>query len=405
MLLLLFTSRSLRLARVFAINEAASARPIRTYAAINENLGGLGADEWVRVTPYGDFPVTVRVDGAHRRVIQKVDRAAAEGMVAAFNSVVTTLGTLGRGLPIFEGHVDDPEWLSRHPGARKAAVGRLKKLEARDDGLYALPAFNDQGDALVRGEAPAYVAHSPHWELELIGDRATTRQARPTVLRSLALTNTPNIPGNVLGLNEDEEPVAAPASSPTMKKELVLKLLATLGQTLAADAAPEAIDAALAAATTKAGELATTASNREAEKKTAADKLAAAETKATTAANEATTLKTSLAAERSARSCVVVDLAVKAGRIPEAKRAEWVTALNEAPDFAAKSAELEKITPTINTHSQVGAINSRREESAKHTAGITAINEAVAEHMATHGINDRDVAWRAVKQAKPELFK
>ena len=388
--------------RLSAINESRAAT-VRACSAINEQLGAIGDEQWIRVTPYGRFPVVVQIGGKPRQVIQSVDRAAAEGMVGAFNSLSTAVGTLGRGLPIFEGHVDHPEWVSRHPGARKAAVGRIKKLEARDDGLYALPAFNSIGDSLVRGEAPAYEAQSPHWNLELVGDRATAREARPTVLRSIALTNTPNIPGNVLGLNEDdiEVEVTMGGDSPTMNKDLVLALLAALGQTLAADAAPEALDAALKAATTKATELATSAANAVSLKELK-DK---AEASATTAANEAADLKTRLAAERSARSGTVVDAAVKAGRIPEAKRGEWITALNEATDFSAKAAELEKTVPAINTSSKVGNLAGRREESAKQTAGIAAINEAVEAHMRDTGITNRDAAWKAVKAAKPELFK
>lgn len=385
---------------VTACNEAAPT--VRAISALNESSPVRGG-EWTRISPFGRFPVTVTVDGRPRRVVQIVDREAADRMVTAFNSVSTRLASLFRGAPILEGHSDDPGWLARNPGARKAAVGRIRQLEARDDGLYGLPALNSIGDGLVGGDAPAYDGTSPRWNLELIGDRATAREARPVEFLSLALTNTPNIPENLHGMNEDGG-AAFPTQTTTMNP-LVIELLALLGQTIAADAAPDAIDAALKAGIAKAKEGQAAAVNAATEKAALETKANAAETKATTAANEATVARTALATERAARSALVVASAIQAGRISEADRARWVGALNEATDFAAKVGELEAIKPTINTQSHVGHLGSRREESARQTAGITAINEAVDAHMKTTGTTDRDRAWHAVKAAKPELFK
>lgn len=357
---------------ISASNEG-TARSIRTYGAINESISAADGD-WFRVTPYGDFPVYVTEHGRRVKLIQHVDRAAADAMVAAFNSLSTQLATLWRGLPIYEGHVDDPEWVQRNPSARKAAVGRLKQLEARDDGLWCRSAFNDAGNGLVRGDAPAYAAHSPHWGLQRTKG-PNDPDTRPMELYSLALTNTPNIPGNLLGLNEE---VPVTSESYTMNP-LIIKLLAALGQTLAADAAPEAIEAAVNAALAKVNSM---------------------QSDTTKAVNEATTATAQLKAERNARSEFIVSGAIKGGRIVEANRSEWITALNEATDFGAKAAELEKLTPVINTKSQLGAIGSRKQEAS--TARINAINSAVEEKKKA-GMS-HDAAFAAVQKEQPALF-
>lgn len=379
---------------IHAINEA-PAKPIRVYAsALNESISA-AEGEWVRVAPYGKFPVSVTVDGVRRTVTQNMDREAADAMVSAFNSLATQAATLWRGLPIFEGHADDPQWRKENPSVRKAAVGRVKELQARDDGLWCRPAFNEAGNGLVRGDAPAYTAHSPHWGLLPLDGKAGTN-TRPVQLYSLALTNNPNIPGNLLGLNEDDE-FSAEQKTITPMNPLLIKLLAALGQTVTAETPAEALSTALQAGIDKLG----TVTSAAAEKPTLENKLA-------TASNEATALKTTLKEERAARSGVVVDVAVTSGRITEAKRSEWINALNEAPDFNAKATELNKLTPAINTQNKIGDVGSRKAEAAAQATQITAINEAVDSYIKTNGLDPRkdyDRAFSAVQGAKPELFK
>jgi hypothetical protein len=118
---------------VSAINDTAAAA-LAAIGAVNEKLG---AQDWIRITPFGEFPNKVG--------LQVLDRTAADAMVGSFNSMGTKLATLWQGLPIYEGHPDDPEWQKKNPGVRAVAVGRVKELQVRDDGLYGRVAFNALG--------------------------------------------------------------------------------------------------------------------------------------------------------------------------------------------------------------------------------------------------------------------
>ncbi|MFA5265816.1 MAG: phage protease, partial [Opitutaceae bacterium] len=222
-----------------AINETdQTAETIKCIAALNEALTD---GDWIRVTPYGEFKNKIG--------IQVVDRASADAMVSAFNSVASKLSTLWRGLPSYEGHPDHPEWHKVNPGMKPMAVGRLKELQARDDGLWTRIAWNDKGEPLVHGEAPAYTGQSPHWGMVPIAGRKGA--FRPVELYSLGLTNTPNIAQNHLGLNEagDEAIFSTP-----MKPE-ILALLAALGRNVAPTVTDDQLNTAINEATPVATQL------------------------------------------------------------------------------------------------------------------------------------------------------
>jgi len=113
----------------------------------DENSGGEGADtgagtepgdltqlpnqftllqeDWVQLSPYGDFP--------HARGLQRVDRAAAEAMAAQFHSFRGRLGRLFGGVPFYVGHPDLP---SSSDVVDRKAYGWIMEVEAREDGFY-----------------------------------------------------------------------------------------------------------------------------------------------------------------------------------------------------------------------------------------------------------------------------
>jgi hypothetical protein len=388
----------------FLVVAANDSPLIRAIGAVNE---AIGATDWVRIALYGEWPNEVG--------LQVFDRAGADKMVAAFNTAVEKAANLWRGLPIYEGHPDEPAWLKQNPGYKRVAMGRVKELQTRDDGLYGRVAFNDQGNALVRGEAPAYEAHSPRWGMAKITHRGKPA-CHPEALYSLGLTNTPNIPGTQLGLNEqsDEFP------SQPMKAHLI-KLLAVLGKTVAADATDDQLAAAVNEATPVAT-AAVTASNElpgvkqklttaETELVTAKTKLTAAETSLQSATNEAATLRTQVAEARTARAEAVLTVAVNEGRITQAQRAEWLgkfTAVNA--DFPAVQGELNKLKKAVNTQSRVADLGRRKEEGAISGKTIAAINEAVAKKegeapFSTMPPSEKhNAAYEAVRKEKPELF-
>jgi hypothetical protein len=374
-------------ALVRAINEAAVVKAI---GAINE----LGERDWIRITPFGEFPNKVG--------LQVVDRASGEAMVSAFNAVSTKLATLWRGLPIYEGHPDDPEWRRANPGVRTVAVGRVKELQLRDDGVCGRVAFNELGTPLVRGEAPAYDAQSPHWGMSPLPQRKKT--FRPMELNSLGLTNHPNIPGTELGLNEDSQLSALDSQLPNyaMKKHIIA-LLAALGRPVAN--ADTVTDDQLAAAVNEAVPVATAAI-------TAVNELATVKPQLTAATNQVQSLTTQLTAANGlvkaaneARVDLVLTSAINEGRITQAQRAEWAGKFSaQGADFAAVEGELKKLTKAVNTKSKVSGLGERKAEELAAGDKIRAVNEAIAAKKQAAPALSHAEAFAAVKREKPELF-
>ncbi len=145
--------------------------------------------EWLQLAPYGDFP--------HARGIQRVDRSAAEGMVAQFKSFCGRLGRLFGGAPFYVGHPDLP---GAAETADRKAYGWITEIEARDDGLYGRVKWSEAGMDLLRNAH--FKFYSPYWEAREIGSEDGRRVYRPVALLSVGLTNQPNIPVRPLA-NED----------------------------------------------------------------------------------------------------------------------------------------------------------------------------------------------------------
>lgn len=344
-------------------------------------------DGWMLMAPYGEHPLILRVGNEQRDLVQVVDREGVDRMVTAFNSLVSSVRHLGRGLPIYEGHPDDPNWAAKHPAFKRVAVGRIKELQIRDDGLWGRTAWNETGRALITGEGAAYSGHSPHWDIEPIPGRPNAW--RPVHLRSTGLTNAPNIPSLAVGLNEALAQQAHPSQpqpipEPTMNPDLI-RALGLDPET----ASQEQIDAAVKALVERAPT------------NTASADVAALNEQVTQLTTERDTIRT--------MACnTVLDAAVADGRIGTGDRAKWLTALNT--DFAGESAKLGKLMPVINTANQVGNLGERKAEGQDATLqGIAAINEAVTSYARKEGLDlghpaDYDAAHAAVRSKRPELF-
>lgn len=133
---------------------------------------------WQQLVPYGDWP---NVDG-----LQRVQKADAERVVATFNSIVGKVKNLS-GLPFFIGHPDHKLFRERYKDDK--AYGRIKALEARDDGLWAGVKFGAEGEKLIADEA--FDSHSVNWHLK--EDPQSKGVFRPFRLNSVGFTNFPNI--------------------------------------------------------------------------------------------------------------------------------------------------------------------------------------------------------------------
>jgi hypothetical protein len=347
-----------------------------------------------RLAPYGEHPV-VQPDGSVQ--IQVVDREAARLMHESLNSLRGKLATFFKGVPIYEGHADSQEWCQANPGHKATAIGRIKSIEAGDDGIYVDGVFNAAGAALIGGEAPAYSGHSPHWRMAPIA--GTDNHYRPWLLWSTALTNRPNIPDNTLALNSlgiGEMPAIPETPSPTERPEpqnnntddtmkLTPDALKALG--FAADAEPSAEE--VSAAIIKMLSAKTT------------QEAPTAPEPNPDAVNEAKFF-------RDQAVNAAVDAAVADGRITEADKPKWKDALNTS--FVTENEKLSKLMPTVNTKNHVDGLNTRKGEGPDSiAAGTDAINTAVQAYAREHGhdLNSRpgyDAAWEGVRKAKPELF-
>jgi hypothetical protein len=155
--------------------------PTRAPGLALENQFTLLQDDWLQLSPYGDFP--------HARGLQRVDRAAAQAMVAQFSSFRGRLGRLFGGVPFFVGHPDLP---GAGEMADRKAYGWITEVEAREDGLYGRVKWSDAGLELLRNAH--YKFYSPYWEAREIGSEKGRRVYQPVALLSVGLTNQPNIP-------------------------------------------------------------------------------------------------------------------------------------------------------------------------------------------------------------------
>jgi hypothetical protein len=347
---------------------------------------------------YGTYPQQVPGIGV---VQQVVDPEAAAQIVANFRKSAG-LEVMFKGVPHYEGHPDDPAWLAQNPGHKPIAVGRIKQVEAGEDGIYVTSVFNTIGVPLLSGSAPAYDGHSPRWRLSAIPGKP--KHYRPVMLLSDGLTNNPNIPGSRIALNAaaaaasspDENPASgAQTENQTDHMKLTPEALKALG--FAPDATPSEAD--ISAATMKLL----------GEKQSSDAAKATAETAANTANGQVTALNTELAAVRGKLSETVAANAVTQGRITEADKPKWITALNT--DFDGESAKLGKLMPALNTSSQLpGDISSRRDPNVVDMAGgMEAMNAAARAYASEHNIDISNTdgwnrAWNGAKAAKPEVF-
>lgn len=345
---------------------------------------------------YGTYPQTVPGMGVIQQV---VDREAAAEIIANFRRGAG-IEVLFKGVPHYEGHPDDPAWLAQNPGHKAIAVGRIKDLDEGEDGIYATSVFNTLGVPLLSGNAPPYDGHSPRWRMSPIPGRP--KHYRPVMLISDGLTNNPNIPGSRLALNTgcdpspDENPTDGdqPENQNDENMKLTPEALKALG--FAPDATPSETDIS-AAIVRLLGE-----------KQSADAAKATAESAATTANTKVTELTTQLGAARGKLSETVAANAVKEGRITEADKPRWITALNT--DFDSESAKLDKLMPVLNTSSKLPDLGGRRDANVLDAQGsIEAMNTAVRAYATDKNIDISNAegwsrAWNGAKAAKPELF-
>ncbi|HEX7859002.1 MAG TPA: phage protease [Verrucomicrobiae bacterium] len=148
--------------------------------------------DFVQLSPIGIFP--------HVRGYQNVDRTALETMVKNFKSFFGRLGRRFAGIPFYIGHPDVPGY--ENVFTDRKAYGWIMELEVRDDGLYGRTQWSAAGRDLIANRHYKFL--SPFWEAIRIGTKEGRSVLSPTVLKSVGLTNEPNLP--VLPLANSECP-------------------------------------------------------------------------------------------------------------------------------------------------------------------------------------------------------
>ena len=138
----------------------------------------------VLLAPYGDWP--------NQRGLQRFQKEDAQNICNEFQSLAARVATPSSwlGIPWYEGHPDHPDFKGKPGHTRPVAVGRIKKLEAGNEGLWAEVRFNDDGERLISNES--YHGHSVNWYM--LPDAKDKRAFRPFSLKSVGFTNEPNIP-------------------------------------------------------------------------------------------------------------------------------------------------------------------------------------------------------------------
>lgn len=348
-------------------------------------------------TRYGEHPVELMVNGRVQKVMQVIDRQAAEEIASNFRSLSGQLATFFKGVPVYEGHADDPDWLAANPGHKASAVGRIKEITAGESGIEVRTVFNSRGVDLLTGEAPQYSGHSPRWRMKEIPGRPGFY--RPFLLWSDALTNAPNIQGSVMALNQSPSKPAGAGLEPEKPNDdmkLTAEALKALGFAPDATPTPDEISAAIV-------KMLSEKTAAEAEKATAETNLTAANSKVTRLEGEITAL-------RDTTVVTAINTAVAEGRITEADRGEWTDILTA--NLKSGSAALAKLkgSDALNTRNQIPDLGARRGEVEVTAPSQQAMIDATHAYAKEKGIDVSNSAgwsraWKECAALKPELFK
>jgi hypothetical protein len=364
---------------------------------------------WAQIAPMGDFPgMALKPDGMKVKAIQRIDSKAIANMVNDF--VRRPVKKFLAGCPIFVGHPDVPGPLGKKY-TDKGAKGVFVELAARDDGFYGKPIFTNEGRDLI--DTKTFRALSGRWEAQPDGeDENGVPIYRPTRFISAGLTNTPNLPVQLLNEVDPDKN----QNENHMKKETVIALLMGLGVsgiTLANDATDEQVTEAIKLIGAEAKKTVTLANEKsEADKSvtklngeiaTLKSENATLKTDKTTLANERDTARTAFANERTARIDKALGAALEGGRITAAEKATWETRLKNEATFANELAELEKLGAKLKTTSVTINRGDRKVEISNAADRKEMVIELVNERMKTAG-DSYDAAFAFVQKTHPTLF-
>jgi len=179
----------------------------------------LPRDGWIMLLPRGTYPGTLRKytdDGEEREPIEQVfDEQAIRAISDSWNARKIAMGSN------FPGMLVDYDHFSHSEDKPTGAAGWIESVEARQDGLWGMPRWSEEGKAKLEGGM--YRLVSPVLSgFESVGEANGKRLLRPTVLERLALTNDPQLRGMPPVSNRA---VTANTKTTMDPKKLLLQLL------------------------------------------------------------------------------------------------------------------------------------------------------------------------------------
>jgi hypothetical protein len=372
------------------------------------------------VVPYGEFP--------HKVGLQIFDRTAAEEIVKAHNSAMSRLARWATGngtsYPVYVGHPD----LAGSKDTDKRAYGWIENMAVTDDGLHMSVKWSEAGRDLV--ENAHFKFYSPLWWTKKVKGGI-----RPIALKSMGLTNDPNIPVPALANESETEDLETEdtredeESQPETKEPMNPDILAALG--LEEGATPEEGLAKITALTEAASAKEAAENNAqeadtakaEAETKAAeaervnAETLKAEKLKVEEAENALATANEKIITLESGLTAAAnhaVQAALEAGRLTPAEVESKTAEILAANDFQTALADLGKLPLKVKTESATGALGAAKSRmviaandesaAARNERAVIVANEYAATNPAMSEGERKRIAWERARKKNPELF-
>ena len=332
---------------------------------------------WYLVAPYGSFN--------HRVGVQRFDEQSADEIIDKYKSIWARLkraAGFGTTIPVHLGHPDvgddgRPGISSKH--LDKSVYGKVADLAKSPEGLVAKIDWQPDFGLLPHG-----LRFSPFWLMRPLSKGVY----RPIFLASLGLTQTPNIPATAAANSIEGETLT---ENQTKENDMIKELLKLLGYS--EEVAQKYIDKS---------EGAPSEDEIKAKLKAVldgAEKTEAAETAQAEAEKKLAEAKAAAANDRAAAAEIVVNAAIKAGKLTEADRAARMDSLKRASNFVAAANEIEALPVVVETKAETDGL---KQGDAKASAKA-AFNGLVAKYEA-EGISHFDATMRA-KREMPEQYK
>ena len=298
---------------------------------------------------------------------QEITPESTAAMIAALNAKDDKMGGKWPGMPIYEDHPDtiDPAIAQRMGWTNKARIGHFWRAEAKDDGLYVLQAWNEQGAHNAANSIRSYP--SAYWYIKAKGNKIV-----PTGFRSIGMTEEPNIKGvsawNTSAEADDGDGADDETTDPNTA--MIKKFAELLGMEKPETATQESVEAAIGILTAGA----TTAAANNAAFNTVSGQLTTEKQRADAEKQHADKAIADLATEKAALNSRVVKVtlerAIETGRITKGQLKQWEdrAALNSETTLV----EVLKLRPGMN----LGALQLDRAGQAK-----AAMNSATAQRQ------------------------